>query len=628
MKKTIFAIIALALFIFTIPAFAAEPVFSRQYSNKGHGLSGRRLYDVSEYLNGNYRSNFVNITQNRMLNSLDGFEGKVGVFELEGTSLYLGWWNEGNGYSRLRLIDENKNNYIDYKNQEVSFFSYTEYIGTGLVTEINLKGKKYTIAVAGRNSSSDGFRMWVENEAAKDTAWSKKGNLHYTKNGKDMTESVLCYDWDDIFEGVYKPGWKRLWGTVSGETEIDNYKLKNYKYTYKDADFICAWSNDYTKGLLNPDGTEIQYNNFQIFSLWGVDEKGNKVPGWCSGIEGDVQIGKNKVRIAVLSGDEKKRVFVKDTSGYPVIQAKNNTVTKTAEKAKKSGKAGKAARFTRNVDGWSRVYSKEDIAKGIYKSNYKNIPQSNSSEMKFTATSKDGSKSELIIKNGIFDSGKYKIMIYNLPGYGWMVGPVDAAVEKERWSLRQKGSFVIEDTKISGREADVIRNNEVIASVAMVAFDTEKGDYRLFEKTGPDEETAMSEKDVFGIEYYNCVDVQSGIYKPGFEKLSMNYASVESQKALFENVSDNNPVFVIDYNGYKFLVGPANDPANYVKNLDGSVIYNPEIQLRYMLYDKNGETKCSQATSYGWEGKVKLGDKEVTLAVFKWNYIVNVFVKE
>ena len=629
MKKSNLAFIVLSLFVFTMPVFAAEPVFSRQYSNKGHGLSGRRLYDVSEYLNGNYRSNFVNIPQNRMLNYLDGFEGKVGIFELEGTTLYLGWWNEGNGYSRLRLIDENKNTYIDYKNQEVSFFSYTENTGTGLVTEINLKGKKYTIAVAGRNSSYDGFRMWVENEAAKDTAWSKKGNLHYTKNGKDMTESVLCFDWDDIFEGVYKPGWKRLWGTVSGETEIDNYKLKNYKYTYKDADFICAWSNDYTKGLLNPDGTEIQYNNFQIFSLWGVDEKGNKVPGWCSGIEGDVQIGKNKVRIAVLSGDEKKRVFIKDTSGYPVIQ---QTISKQANakkssKAKASGK-GKAATFTRKYEKWARVYSKADISKGIYKTNYKNVSQLDSREMKFTSTSKDGSKSELKIKNGIFDLGKYKIMIYYIPGYGWIVGPVDPAVEKESWSLKQKGNFLIEDTEIPGREADVIRNDEVIASVAMVAFDTEKGDYRLFEKTGADEETAMSEKDVFGIEYYNCVDVQSGIYKPGFEKLSMNIASDESQKALFENVSDNNPVFVIDYNGYKFLVGPANDPANYVKNLNGSVIYNPETQIRYMLYNKDGTTHCSQGTSYGWEGKVNFGDKEVILAVFKWNYLVNVFVKE
>ena len=248
--------------------------------------------------------------------------------------------------------------------------------------------------------------------------------------------------------------------------------------------------------------------------------------------------------------------------------------------------------------------------------------------MIFTPTSKDGSKSELKIKNGIFDLGKYKIMIYYIPEYGWIVGPVNPAVEKESWSLKQKGYFLIEDTEISGREADVIRNDEVIASVVLVAFDTEKGDYRLFEKTGPDEETAMSEKDVFGIEYYNCVDVQSGIYKPGFEKLSMKIASDESQKALFENVSDNNPVFVIEYNGYKFLVGPANDPANYVKNLDGSVIHNPETQIRYMLYTNDGKTNCKQGSCYGWEGKVKLGDKEVTLAVFKWNYLVNVFVKE
>ena len=47
-----------------------------------------------------------------------------------------------------------------------------------------------------------------------------------------------------------------------------------------------------------------------------------------------------------------------------------------------------------------------------------------------------------------------------------------------------------------------------------------------------------------------------------------------------------------------------------------------------MLYTNDGKTNCKQGSCYGWEGKVKLGDKEVTLAVFKWNYLVNVFVKE
>lgn len=615
MKKSIFAIIA-AISFMTLSAFAEEAKFTRDYDY------GFRFYENTEYLNGNYRSNFISIPQNRMLNYKDGFERKIGVFELEGNTLFVGYSEDGSG--ALQLCDENGKMWISkdsYKEREESYFKYQGGGSGGVISQIELKGKKYTLVIAGISSNKagiysdyDGFRMWVENEAPKDSAASK------------TIDKVISYDDVDIREGVFKPGYTRLWGEVIERPENAGFI---YKYSYKGSDFIFNNSDDFKTCLQNTDGSLIPLNIVSFFYIYQSDPNGKTRGGFGLGIEADVQLGNNKVRIVYSQRDGTKRVWVKDTSGYPVIQQKNTNQAneKKSSKAKVSAK-GKAAKFTRNVEKWARVYSKADISKGIYKTNYKNVPQSDSREMIFTPTSKDGSKSELKIKNGIFDLGKYKIMIYYIPEYGWIVGPVNPAVEKESWSLKQKGYFLIEDTEISGREADVIRNDEVTASVVLVAFDTEKGDYRLFEKTGPDEETAMSEKDVFGIEYYNCVDVQSGIYKPGFEKLSMKIASDESQKALFENVSDNNPVFVIDYNGYKFLVGPANDPANYVKNLDGSVIHNPETQIRYMLYTNDGKTNCKQGSCYGWEGKVKLGDKEVTLAVFKWNYLVNAFVKE
>ncbi|MDY5917748.1 MAG: hypothetical protein SPJ55_05010 [Treponema sp.] len=617
MKKSIFAMIAGLAFMTTVNIFAEEAKFIRNYDY------GARFYENAEYLNGNYRSNFVSIPQNRMLNYKDGFERKIGVFELEGNTLFVGYSEDGSG--ALQLCDENGKMWISkdsYKEREESYFNYQGGGSGGVITQIELKGKKYTLAIAGISSNkagiysnNDGFRMWVENEAPKDSAASK------------TIEKTLCYEAVDIREGLYKPGYTRLWGQVVEMPENAGFI---YKYSYKGSDFIFNGnSNDSSTWLQNTDEIPLPLNIVSVFNMYETEANGKTSGRFGLGIEADVQLGNNKVRIVYSQCDGNKRVWVKDTSGYPVIQQKNTNQAneKKSSKAKVSAK-GKAAKFTRNFEKWARVYSKADISKGIYKTNYKNVPQSDSREMIFTPTSKDGSKSELKMKNGIFDLGKYKIMIYYIPEYGWIVGPVNPAVEKESWSLEQKGYFLIEDTEISGREADVIRNDEVIASVVLVAFDTEKGDYRLFEKTGPDEETAMSEKDVFGIEYYNCVDVQSGIYKPGFEKLSMKIASDESQKALFENVSDNNPVFVIDYNGYKFLVGPANDPANYVKNLDGSIIHNPETQIRYMLYTNDGKTNCKQGSCYGWEGKVKLGDKEVTLAVFKWNYLVNVFVKE
>lgn len=617
MKKSIFAIIAALTFMSTANIFAEEAKFIRNYDY------GVRFYENAEYLNGNYRSNFISIPQKRMLNYKDGFERKIGVFELEGNTLYVGYSDDGSG--ALQLCDENGKMWISkesYKEREESYFKYQGGGSGGVISQIELKGKKYTLVIAGISSTKagiysdlNGFRMWLENENPKDSAASK------------TIEKTLCYEAADIREGVFKPGFTRLWGEVIERPENAGFI---YKYSYKGSDFIFNGnSNDGSTWLQNTDKTPLPLNIVSVFNMFQTEANGKTSGRGGLGIEADVQLGNNKVRIVFSQYDGAKRVWVKDTSGYPVIQQTKSKQAneKKSSKAKVSGK-GKAAKFTRNFEKWARVYSKADISKGIYKTNYKNVSQSDSGEMKFTPTSKDGSKSELKIKNGIFDLGKYKIKIFYIPGYGWMVGPVNPAVEKESWSLKQKGNFLIEDAEIPGREADVIRNDEVIASVVLVAFDTEKGDYRLFEKTGPDEETAMSEKDVFGIEYYNCVDVQSGIYKPGFEKLSMKIASDESQKALFENVSDNNPVFVIDYNGYKFLVGSANDPANYVKNLDGSVIHNPETQIRYMLYTNDGKTNCKQGSCYGWEGKVKLGDKEVTLAVFKWNYLVNVFVKE
>ena len=96
MKKSIFVIVA-ALFSMAA-VFAGEPKFTRDL---GYGC---RFYEDAEYLNGNYRSNFVSIPQNRMLNYKDGFEWKVGVFELDGNTLFVGYNEDGSG--SLQLYDE------------------------------------------------------------------------------------------------------------------------------------------------------------------------------------------------------------------------------------------------------------------------------------------------------------------------------------------------------------------------------------------------------------------------------------------------------------------------------------------------------------------------------------------
>ena len=617
MKKSIFAIIAAISFI-TLSAFAEEAKFTRDYN---YGL---RFYENAEYLNGNYRSNFVSIPQNRMLNYKDGFQWKVGVFELDGNTLYVGYSDDGS--VALQFCDENGKMWISkdsYKEREESYFNYQGGGSGGVITQIELKGKKYTLAIAGISSNKagiysdyDGFRMWVENEAPNDTAASK------------TIDKVISYDDVDIREGVFKPGYTRLWGEVIERPENAGFI---YKYSYKGSDFIFNNSDDFNTCLQNTDGSLIPLNRVSVFYIYQSYPNGKTRGGFGLGIEADVQLGNNKVRIVYSQCDGNKRVWVKDTSCYPVIQneksSKANSKTK-AKKTEKTKKSGKSAAFIRDYEKYRRIYSDSDISKGIYKSNYKNIPQKGSEDVSFNVYMKEMGEVTVSGKTGIFDIDNYKISIFYNPEKGWQILPKSENIKS--LSYKTNNSFDLSSEKIRiGSHAELeVSLNDKKYDLAFIILNAGKGEYRVFLKTGPNEETALSETDNFGIAYYDMVDIKDGVYKPGFEPVSKYLYTNDSNNALFENVTEDEPVYIFDWNGNRFLIGPAQDPANYVKNLDGSVIYNPETQLRFIIRDKNGNTSCHQGISYGWEGNVKLGDKDVTLAYFKWGAAVYAFVKE
>ena len=619
MKKSFFTII-LFTFVTVLSVFAGEAKFTRDYETAGIGF---RVYETSDYLNGNYRSNFTSIPQNRMLNYMKGFKYKVGVFELEGTTLYVGRSDDGNGY--LQLCDENGKMWIggdSYKEREESYFKYTNFVPGGLVTQIELKGKKYTVAVAAVSSSlvgvysdSEGFRMWVETEAPKDSAASK------------TIEKTLCYEAVDIREGLYKPGYTRLWGQVVEMPENAGFI---YKYSYKGFDFIFNGnSNDGSTWLQNTDETPLPLNIVSVFNMYETEANGKTSGRGGLGIEADVQLGDNKVRLAFSQYAGDKRVWVKDTSGYPVIQneksSKANSKTKKTEKTKKSGKS---AAFTRDYEKYRRIYSDSDISKGIYKSNYKNIPQNGSEGVSFKVNMKEKGEVTLSCEAGIFDIDDFKISIFYNPEIGWQILPKSENIKSLSYKTNNRFDLSCEKIRMGMQaELEVSLNNKNY-DLAFVCLNAGKGDYRVFTKTGPNEETALSETDNFGIEYFDIVDILAGVYKPNFEFIERSVDKDESHMALFKDATENDPVFIFDYKGYKFLIGSTQDPANYVKNLDGSVIYNPETQLRFIIRDKNGNMSCHQGVSYGWEGNVKLGDKDVTLAYFKWGAAVCAFVKE
>lgn len=622
MKQSIFAIIAALTFMSTANIFAGEAKFTRDYETAGIGF---RVYETSDYLNGNYRSNFTSIPQNRMLNYMKGYKYKVGVFELDGTTLYVGRSDDGNGY--LQLCDENGKMWIggdSYKEREESYFKYTNFVPGGLVTQIELKGKKYTVAVAAVSSSLvgvysdyDGFRMWVETEAPKDSAASK------------TIEKTLCYEAVDIREGLYKPGYTRLWGQVVEMPENAGFI---YKYSYKGFDFIFNGnSKDGSTWLKNTDETPLPLNIVSVFNMYETEANGKTSGRGGLGIEADVQLGDNKVRLAFSQYAGDKRVWVKDTSGYPVIQneksSKANSKTKT-KKTEKTKKSGKSAAFTRDYENYRRIYSNADISKGIYKSNYKNIPQNGSEGVSFKVNMKEKGEVTLSCEAGIFDIDDFKISIFYNPEIGWQILPKSENIKSLSYKTNNRFDLSCEKNRM-GMQAELeVSLNDKKYDLAFIILNAGKGDYRVFLKTGPNEETALSETDNFGIEYFDIVDILAGVYKPNFEFIERSVDKDESHKALFKDATDDDPVFIFDYKGYKFLIGSTQDPANYVKNLDGSVIYNPETQLRFIIRDKNGNTSCHQGISYGWEGNVKLGDKDVTLAYFKWGAAVCAFVKE
>ena len=616
MKKSFFKII-LFTFVTVLPVFAGEAKYNRDYETLGFPF---RLYENSDYLTGNYRSNFVSIPQSRMLNHKDGFRWKVGVFELDGNTLYVGYSEAGSG--ALQLFDENGKMWISkesYKEREESYFKYDDLIPGGVVTQIELKGKKYTVAIAGISSNkagiysdSEGFRMWVENKAPKDTAASK------------TIEKTLCYDAADICEGIFKPGYTRLWGEVIESPENEGFI---YKYSYKGFDFLFNGNTkDGSEYLRNTDGTKLPADFVSAFYMY-ITLSGGKISERVGvGVEADVQLGDNKVRLAFCQYDGNKRVWVKDTSGYPAIQQKNTNQAK-AKKSSKAKSSGKAAKFTKDYENWRRVYSKSDILKGLYKSNYKYIPQNNTKEY-IVAKTIQGAEKEAQVKAALYNYKDYSFTLSYNPVIRWTL-----FTENNLGLVINRTSTIhVEDSEYDGIEAELILNGKtVVEKLAIIPVDIEKGDYRLFVKTGPDEELATNYTDSFGIEYYDCVDVHSGVYKPGFEFLE-NYYYLEGDKAnaLYPDLAstENDRVYDIVYKDFNFFVGPAQDPRDYVKDIDGNVIFNPETQIRYITYDKNNKPSYEPWLSYGWEGKVKLGDKEVILAVFKWSHAVAVYVKE
>ena len=172
----------------------------------------------------------------------------------------------------------------------------------GVSKEIKVNGKTYTIAIAGRNSDKDGFRMWVEDSLPTDKAESATDSY-----------GIKNYDMLDILEGVYKPGFKHIWGEYAPECQdlFDNKDVKVYKYNYNGVDFFVGWNNSAKNLVLNSENKPFEPASKSEFRLM-YGNKGKRTMTQGYGYEGKMQFGDKKVTVAVTWAEGKSYVFIKE----------------------------------------------------------------------------------------------------------------------------------------------------------------------------------------------------------------------------------------------------------------------------------------------------------------------------
>ena len=245
------------------------------------------------------------------MDSKEGFDYKVGTFTLDGAKLYVGWEKhilkdkDGKDYefSTLKIEDDSGNTTYKFEtNNEASNFKYSNWTGIGAVTQQTINGKDYVIAIAGRNSDIDGFRVWVEDSVPTDKA--DKATDQY---------GLTNYDWADVFEGVYKPGYIRLWGKAAPEYAgwFDMENCRTYKYNYNGVDFVIGFNKDCQKSVLTMDKKVMEPGSKTYFKIMYGDKGNRKMSqGYC--FEGKVNIGDKSVTMAVILCNGDIRVFIKE----------------------------------------------------------------------------------------------------------------------------------------------------------------------------------------------------------------------------------------------------------------------------------------------------------------------------
>ena len=123
------------------------------------------------------------------------------------------------------------------------------------------------------------------------------------------------------------------------------------------------------------------------------------------------------------------------------------TMAFSAFAAGKNKKAGKSASFTRDYEKWRRVYSTDDISKGLYKSNYKNIPVTAGEKVSFTVTMKDKGDTTLSCTSGIFDIDDYQLSIFYNPQMGWQIIPKGNNIKSLNYKAENR--FDLSDEKVA-----------------------------------------------------------------------------------------------------------------------------------------------------------------------------------
>lgn len=289
---------------------ASKPAGGETYPaatfTKDYDVSWFRTISKEDYEAGKYRSNFKKLEPKNVLIATTGSSFSfTNVYDFSGSFINLGLSDS----EKLEIVLTDGKDKVFFNSatwaNEMAGLKIGNNDGICYVTEVPVNGVNYVLAIAyapGCKSGDNKFTLWVEDTIPTDKAEKANGS-----------DGSVNYDWVDIKEGVYLPGYKHVWGTAADDY-ADCFNMKNFavrKYSYNGYDFVIGGSNVITNMIIDTDKNPIDFNITKVSRVM-TGNKGKRSMGLGMGLEGKIKLGDKNVDITVFMFDGAPIVFIKE----------------------------------------------------------------------------------------------------------------------------------------------------------------------------------------------------------------------------------------------------------------------------------------------------------------------------